>query len=218
MALFNRTRPVRKPAAPLRDRNPLESCTQEIGRDLLDRARNHTKGFFSSRFWSDKLMDWATNDPAFKVQLFRFVDVFPMLKTPEQIHDYLHDYLSQPGVTVPAGMSLGLKAGSFAKGTLASTIGSQIQAMAGKFIAGTDAASALPRLRELWDRGMAFSVDLLGEACVSDAEAAEYQRRYLDLISNLPMQVSSWPANSLLESDHLGPIPRANVSIKISSL
>src|SRR3954470_9835714 len=134
----------------------LEGLTQHIGRELLERARSHTKGFFSSRFWSDKLMDWATKDAAFKVQLFRFVDVFPMLKTSEQIHDYLNDYLSQPGVTVPAGISLGLKAGSFAKGTLASTIGSQIYAMAEKFIAGTDAASALPRLRELWDRGMAF--------------------------------------------------------------
>src|SRR5207244_3720916 len=27
-----------------------------------------------------------------------------------------------------------------------------------------------------------------------------------------------WPANPVLESDHLGPIPRTNVSIKISSL
>src|SRR5205807_723198 len=67
-------------------------------------------------------------------------------------------------------------------------------------------------------RGMAFSVDLLGEACVSDEEAAAYQQRYLDLVDQLPQQVASWPANPLLESDHLGPIPRANVSIKISSL
>ena len=91
MALFHRAKPVARPG----DR--IETLTQEIGRDLLRRARSHTKGFFSSRFWSDKLMEWATKDPAFKVQLFRFVDVFPMLKTPEQIHDYLNDYLSQPG-------------------------------------------------------------------------------------------------------------------------
>src|SRR6476620_1776472 len=88
----------------------VEAMTQQIGRELIERARAHSTGFFSSRFWSDKLMEWATKDPAFKVQLFRFVDVFPMLKTPEQIHEYLTDYLSQPGVTVPAGMSLGLKA------------------------------------------------------------------------------------------------------------
>src|SRR3954468_17579252 len=188
MALFNRTKPIRKPAVSSRD--PIEALTQQIGRDLLERARSHTKGFFSSRFWSDKLMDWATKDQSFKVQLFRFVDTFPMLHSPVQIHEHLTDYLGQPGVTLPAGMSLGLKAGGVMKGALAGTIASQIRAMAEKFIAGTDGASALPRLRELWDRGMAFSVDLLGEACVSDAEAANYQRQYLELIENLPQQVS----------------------------
>ena len=86
-------------------------------------------------------MDWATGSEAFKVQLFRLVDAFPALKTPEQIHEHLADYLSQPGVEQPKGMSLGLKAGGIFKGTLAATIASQIHAMAEKFIAGTDAAS-----------------------------------------------------------------------------
>ncbi len=212
MALFRRTSSVQTRGG------SVEDVTQQIGHDLLQRARSHTKGFFSSRFWSDKLMDWATKDAAFKVQLFRFVDAFPMLRTPEQIHEHLIDYLTQPSVTLPAGMSLGLKAGGMMKGALASTMSGQIQSMAQKFIAGTDAADALPRLRELWDRGMAFSVDLLGEACVSDAEAGAYQQRYLDLVANLPKQVAGWPANPRLEADHLGPIPRANVSIKISAL
>ncbi len=61
-------------------------------------------------------------------------------------------------------------------------------------------------------------MDLLGEACLSDAEADAYRDKYLDLIGNLPSQVSAWPANPRLESDHLGAIPRTNVSVKISSL
>ena len=76
----------------------------------------------------------------------------------------------------------------------------------------------MPKLRKLWDRGMAFSVDLLGEACISDKEADEYQAKYLDLVDNLPKWVNDWPANATLESDHLGPVPRTNVSIKVSSL
>src|SRR5207247_744195 len=84
--------------------------------------------------------------------------------------------------------------------------------------AGTDAASALPQLKKLWARNIAFSVDLQGEACLSDEEAHAYQKKYLDLIENLPKQAQTWPANPLLENDHLGPIPRTNVSIKISSL
>jgi len=195
-----------------------ELLTRQIGRELLGHARRHRAGLFSSRFWSDQLMNWAMKDPAFKIQLFRFVDVFPMLTTADKVHDYLADYLSQPGVSLPPGMDLGLKAGGLAKGIMSKTIAGRITAMAGNFIAGTDAASALSKLKKLWDDDVAFSVDLLGEACLSDEEAAAYRRRYLDLIETLPEQVRRWNANDRLESDHIGPVPRTNVSIKISSL
>ena len=196
----------------------LEALIHAKGLDLLNRARNNTKGMLSAAFWSDKLMEWSMKDEAFKVQLFRFVDAFPMLRTPDAVHEHLVDYLTQPGVKPPPGLDLGLKAGGLAKGLMTKTVSNQITGMASKFIAGTDAASALPKLRKMWDEGLAFSVDLLGEACVSDEEAAAYQQKYLDLINNLPSQVANWPANARLESDHLGAIPRVNVSIKISSL
>lgn len=196
----------------------LEDAIQRIGREYLKLAHKNRSGMFSAAFWSDKLMDWSMKDEAFKVQLFRFVDTFPMLKTPEQVHDHLVDYLTQPGVTPPPGIGLGLKAGGLLKGTMTKTVSGQITSMAEKFIAGTDAADALPQLKKLWSRGIAFSVDLLGEACVSDTEAHAYQAKYLDLVKNLPERVAAWPANDLLERDHLGPIARTNVSIKISSL
>lgn len=196
----------------------LEATTRQIGGELLDAARRNKSGFLSAAFWSDKLMDWTMKDEAFKVQFFRFIDAFPVLKTPEQIHEHLIDYLTQPDVTLPPGFGTGMKLGGLAKGLMAKTIAGQIRSMGEKFIAGVDAASALPQLKKLWSRNMAFSVDLLGEACVSDAEAIAYQQKYLDLVDNLPQEVSRWPARPLLESDHLGPIPRTNVSIKISSL
>jgi RHH-type proline utilization regulon transcriptional repressor/proline dehydrogenase/delta 1-pyrroline-5-carboxylate dehydrogenase len=198
----------------------VEALTQDIGRDLLQRAKANSEGYFSSRFWSDQWMGWVMRDPAFKVQLFRFVDVFPMLvgKGQDRVYDYLVDYLNQPGVSLPPGMGLGLKAGGFAKGVFAKTVASQIETLAANFIAGESAAAALPKLREQWDAGVAFSVDLLGEVCVSQAEAQAYQRRYLELINTLPDEVAHWPRNSRLETDHLGPVPRANVSLKISAL
>jgi len=196
----------------------LEAEIRRIGSELLDRARAHRSGLLSAAFWSDKLMDWSMKDQAFKIQLFRFVDAFPMLRTPEQIHDHLADSMSQPGVKAPPGFDLGLKAGGLLKGVAAKAISSQITGMAGKFIAGTDAASALPKLHAIRKAGLAFSVDLLGEACVSDEEAGAYQSKYLDLIEHLPKEVSSWSEDPRLDRDHLGPIPRTNVSIKISSL
>ncbi len=222
MAIFRRKPPASTPTRALVSvpaaAGDLEPRIREIGTQLLAAARSHKTSLFSRQFYSDALMDWSMKDPAFKVQMFRFVDAFPMLKSAEAIHEHLEDYLSQPGVTVPGVISAALKAGRLMKSASAAVISKQITGMASKFIAGTDAASALPGLRELWSDRIAFSVDLLGEACVSDAEADQYRDRYLDLIRNLPGQVASWPANPRLESDHLGPIPRVNVSIKVSSL
>jgi len=195
-----------------------EQRTKQIGGDLLRHARRHRTGVFSAKFWSDQLMNWAMKDPAFKVQLFRFIDCFPMLTTAEQVHEYLVDYLGQPGVSLPPGMELGLKAGGMAKSIMSKTIAGRINAMAGNFIAGTDAVSAVPTLRKLWDEGVAFSVDLLGEACVSDEEAVAYRKRYLDLIETLPDEAAGFASNEQLDNDYLGPVPRTNVSIKISSL
>ncbi len=138
--------------------------TGQIGHEILDLARRHRGGLFSTRFWSNQLVLWAMKDPALRVQLFRFVDVFPMLRSPAQVHDYLVDHLLQPGVKLPPGLDVALKVGGLAKGLLADAITAQIRGMAGHLIAGADAAAALPVLEKLWHEGIAFSVDLLGEA------------------------------------------------------
>lgn len=235
MGLFTRSKPTTRkaqtqsahsveakvsdtPATSLRGDSALEQRAQAIAREILDAARADKSGLLSGAFWSDKLMAWSMKDPDFKVQLFHFVDCFPTLKSPEAIYDHLVDFMSKPGLSLPPGLDLGLRAGGLAKGLVAKTMSGQIESMAAKFIAGKDARDAAATLRKLWTGGMAFSVDLLGEACVSDSEASAYRSKYLDLIENLPGEVASWPANPRLESDHLGAIPRTNVSIKISSL
>ena len=73
-------------------------------------------------------------------------------------------------------------------------------------------------LSKLWQRGIGFSVDLLGEACVRDAEADVYLQRYLDMIEGLAGIASTWEPNDRLDQDHIESVPRANVSVKISSL
>jgi RHH-type transcriptional regulator, proline utilization regulon repressor / proline dehydrogenase / delta 1-pyrroline-5-carboxylate dehydrogenase len=229
MAFFTRRKPAPAPSksAPtaatgrmvVRDAEH-ERRVQALAGEFLDRARSEKAGVYSGSFsvLKDKLMDWAMKDEAFKVQLFRFVDCFPTLRSSDAVFEHLSDYLSQPGVKPPPGFELGMAAGGLARGLMARTMSGQIEAMAGKFIAGTDAASALPMLQRLWNQGLCFSVDLLGEACVSDEEARAYQQKYLDLVQNLPRAVAAWKPNARLESDWLGPVPRTNVSIKISSL
>ncbi|MEO0474615.1 MAG: proline dehydrogenase family protein [Planctomycetota bacterium] len=218
MALFKRST---NPQTPTNGRSDVhDEHAVQLGLRMLETARQHP----DAKGLKDKLADWAMQDESFKVQLFRFVDTFPMLDNADAVHQHLNEYLSRsPGPsmavpTPPPGMGLGLKAGGLMKGALSKTISAQITAMASRYIAGTDAASAIPGLRQRWKDGVAFSVDLLGEACVSEKEAAEYRGRYLSLITSLADEVKAWPDNPLLENDHLGPIPRANVSIKVSSL
>ena len=67
----------------------MEERIQSIGARILNNARNQKQNWLSTAFWSDKLMDWEMEDENFKIQLFRFIDTFPTLKTPEQVPDHL---------------------------------------------------------------------------------------------------------------------------------
>jgi RHH-type proline utilization regulon transcriptional repressor/proline dehydrogenase/delta 1-pyrroline-5-carboxylate dehydrogenase len=206
------------PEIPNSDAEPRQERILALGSALLERARAQAGGLLSGRFYSDALMQWALKDPAFKVRLFRFVDAYPSLRTPEEVLDHLQDELQQGGGTIPPVFSAALAAGRLAKGPAAATIAAQITAMAQTFIAGADLKEALPRLRRLWDQGQACCLDLLGEACLGAEEADAFAAHYRSVIDELPARLAAWPANSRLEHDHLGPIPRAQVAIKVSAL
>ena len=197
---------------------PSEELVAQHGLRILEASQRHRGGLLSSGLWQDKLMQWTLKDEAFKVQLFRFVDVFPRLNTPESVHEHLMDYLTQPGVKLPPFLGTAVSAGGLAKGVFRSAVTSQVETMGKQFIAGVDAESAKKSLSKLWQRGIGFSVDLLGEACVRDAEADVYLQRYLDMIEGLAGIASTWEPNDRLDQDHIESVPRANVSVKISSL
>jgi len=56
--------------------------------------------------------------------------------------------------------------------------------MANLFICGQDGKSAFPNLRQIWEEGARFTVDILGEAVVSEREADEFAARYSRLLAN----------------------------------
>jgi RHH-type proline utilization regulon transcriptional repressor/proline dehydrogenase/delta 1-pyrroline-5-carboxylate dehydrogenase len=91
--------------------------------------------------------------------------------------------------------------------------------MADRFIVGEDVDAAAPELRRLWKHGVGHTVDLLGEATVTEAEAEAYFRRCRDALDALVRHSATWPEHRTeQESDRHGPIPRANLSIKVSAL
>lgn len=198
----------------------LEALIRFRGVELWKRIQGQVPGLFNRGYWQGRMLDWAMADPSFKIDLFRFVDVLPVLGSTDQISSHMRQYLLKPGRELPAllGAAIKLASGGFASGLAAKAIRRNVTEMAQRFIVGADAAEAMPVLRELYRQSFAFTVDLLGEATISAAEANAYQARYLDLIDTLSDQCSHWAGSAALDTNHLGPIPRVNVSIKLSAM
>ena len=198
----------------------LESSIRHIGRTLAEHCQTGTPAVLSQRWWNDLLMDWGMRDEDFKVQLFRFVDVLPTLKTDEQFTRLLAEYFSHtPILPPPLKWSLQkLPATRLGAHVGALLLRRQFARMAYTFIAGDSIRSAMPVLKHLWQFGRGASVDLLGETTVSETGADGYRDRCLDALGEYHEQAQAWPGRPLLERDHLGLIPRVNLSIKISAL
>ncbi|MGH7259103.1 MAG: proline dehydrogenase family protein [Nitrospiraceae bacterium] len=198
----------------------LESAIRRIGRDLAEQSAGRSPSIFQSRWWSNALLDLCFKDEAFKVQLFRFIDVLPTLRTDAQVAALLQEYFGESG-KLPASLQWGVRAMS-ATGLGASlsskTIRRQVEQMARTFIVGASVTEALPVLAGLWKEGRGYSVDLLGEATVSEQEADRYRDQCLEALAILGRDTATWPVMPVLERDHLGPVPRVNLSIKLSAL
>ncbi len=198
----------------------LEPRIRAIGEDLARRSSGQAPGLFDSRWWSQAAINLAMKDPAFKAQLFRFIDVLPSLRDDARVVRLAEEYFGDMSAQL-FGAQWGLKALAVTKlGAALSgkAIRHQVEQMATSFIAGASIEQAIPTLRQLWDEGRAFSVDLLGEASVSEREADEYRDRCLAALRSLGDACPGWPSMPLLERDHLGSLPRVQLSIKISAL
>jgi RHH-type proline utilization regulon transcriptional repressor/proline dehydrogenase/delta 1-pyrroline-5-carboxylate dehydrogenase len=199
----------------------LESLTQGYGRELFARLERRAPVLFGPRWWDERLMEWTMGDEAVKLQLFRFIDVLPQLQAPVEISRHLREYFQEAAEALPGWARLGLRwlpRDGLAARVLARTARANAERLARRFIAGSNLEEALQAIDALRRRRLAFTVDLLGEATITETEAERYQQAYLDLIAGLTQHVNHWPAIPLIDSDHQGPLPRVNVSLKLSSL
>ncbi|WP_447603329.1 proline dehydrogenase family protein [Nitrospira sp. Nam80] len=198
----------------------IEPRIQAIGEELARLSTGGGPDLFESRWWSQAAINLAMEDEAFKTQLFRFVDVLPSLRDDAQVTAVAHEYFGETTERL-FGSQWGWKA--LTATTLGATLGGktirhQVERMAQTFIAGATIASALPRLAGLWKERRASSVDLLGEATLSDREADHYRDHCVAALQQLGAASISWPSISVLEHDHLGSLPRIQLSLKISAL
>ena len=137
----------------------IDAAVLREGTSLFERMQGEAPGVFSPAYWEGQVLAWAMRDPSFKVDLFRFVDVFPTLKTREQVTRHIEEYLLRPGRDLPTLVSAALKAatGGLTAGLAQGTIRRNVEGMAERFIVGRDAKDALPALKKLHRQGLAFT-------------------------------------------------------------
>ena len=199
----------------------VEAETQRLGRDLWGHLDRRQPSVFERRWWLDHILKWAMQDESVKVQMFRFVDVLPMLKTSESIARHLKEYFDEVATHLPLAVRLGLEVSepdSLLGKALAVNARTNARKMAERFITGSNSNEIFQSVTKLRKQGVAFTLDLLGEAVVSEDEADAYQQAYLNLINELAPLVDNWPHDELLDHDDHGAIPRAQVSLKLSAL
>ena len=157
----------------------LEDSVRHIGEELARLSGGQSPTLFERRWWSQAAINLAMHNPDFKTQLFRFIDMLPSITNDQRVVTLAQEYFGSMADQA-FGLGWGLKALA-ATGVGARLSGhairAQVEQMARTFIAGSSAADATPVLKHLWTEGKAWSVDLLGEATISDHEADRYRDR-----------------------------------------
>ncbi|MBP7141480.1 MAG: proline dehydrogenase family protein [Opitutaceae bacterium] len=197
-----------------------ETRTQVLGRSLFKIMDDHpVPGLFSKKGAYARIMEWAMGDPAFKTQLFRFVDVLPSLSSSAEIVRHLREYLGDKAVELHPALKAGLGAASFAPALVAGPVKAQVTDMARQFVAGETADDLVQRLLANARQGIATTIDLLGETVVSEAEADEFLKRNLEILDIVGEALRRSPEPCASDIGRNGErLPRLNLSLKISAL
>jgi len=74
-----------------------EGSIRELEDRLTAAVDGHPPLTLTPAWWQQRLLEWATNDPSFRVNLLRFVDVLPTLRTAAAIADHVRQYFRADG-------------------------------------------------------------------------------------------------------------------------
>ena len=168
--------------------------------------------------WLDELISRIVSDETFRIQALRFIDTLPALDDDKQLAQHLQEYFSQLELPQFAAWGLQYADTSWATHIAAPTVRYALRCLARRFMGGSRLHQALATASDLRHQQMNFSLDLLGEASLSETEADACQHAYLNMIDELSEPLTHWSKQDLLDQHHGRPSPRLNVSIKLSSL
>ncbi len=199
----------------------LEHRITEIGVEIFERAAAAQPYIWQQAWWQRFLIDLSSHYEQLKVQAFRFVDVLPVLKTDADIARHIQQYLDIDRYEMPliARTALGFRdVDSMHAKAIVSAARFGAKMMAQSFIAGSNADEAIASVLAFRRQRMAFTLDVLGEFTTSETQADRYLATYLDLIDSLCPAAVEWQPNHLIDHGSDGPMPRVNISIKLTGL
>ncbi|MDQ3435112.1 MAG: proline dehydrogenase family protein [Actinomycetota bacterium] len=194
-----------------------EELLTAVGRDLhaaLPKPSRHPIKALDA-----KGMELASRDAELRAALFRLVDVTPACRSLDDLARHLAEYVEEVDER-PQALEAAMRVAHTAPGrrALGAAAATGVRHMAHRFIVGESPQAALGVLGDLWKEGSACSVDLLGEATFTREEADRYAARCDEALEVLSVAAGSWPERHLLEADSAGPLPRVNLSVKVSAL
>ncbi|HEY9646168.1 MAG TPA: L-glutamate gamma-semialdehyde dehydrogenase, partial [Chroococcidiopsis sp.] len=200
-----------------------ETKTQEIARQLLAATRENRSFLSQMRDQmnlSEKLLGWTMGNPGLRVQLFHFIDCLPSLQSKAEIARHLQEYLGDETVELPSalkGMLNFANPDSMPGQVAATTVSTAVETLAHKYISGETIKQVIKTLEQLRKDKMAFTVDLLGEAVITEPEAQSYLDRYLELMEELTAASKSWSRVAQIDEADGEPLPKVQVSVKLTA-
>ncbi len=200
-----------------------ETKTQEIAKQLLQATRDKPSLFAQVRNqmrWDDKLLDWAMANPNLRVQLFRFIDCLPALRSKSEIARHLQEYLGDESVELPSALKgiLNFSDPNSPPAQLAAaTVTKAVETLAFKYIAGENIKQTVKTIERLRKEKMAFTIDLLGEAVITEAEAESYLQSYLELLEQLTQAAQNWSTVEQIDVADGEALPKVQVSVKLTA-
>ncbi len=200
---------------------PINQRALAIGHEIFELAGAAGSKVWQQSWWLDRLTRVFEQDEQLKARMFAFVDCLPSLRSHAAITRHLAEYLDSPDLSVPKVFHAALGPGPLRR-LREETVGRLVRfgahQMAGRYIAAYDKRSALRTLERLRSQGMAFTLDVLGESTTSRQRADEYAQVYHELLNVLTPVAKRWPTIRAIDCDADGPMPRVNLSIKLTGL
>src|SRR6266705_5503590 len=193
----------------------LQGEIEHRGTRIFELVDRHPESLFSKAGFYQRLMALSMRDEQFKVQMFRFVDVLPSLRRSSDIVEHLEEYFAGIRNGFHPFIDTGVRLARIVPWISGRALRWNVSGMARQFIAGRNPNDVMKMLRKRRAQNIGFTVDLLGEAVLSEKEANEYAARCLDLLEGLARETRDW-TDPLAKNSELFPV--VNLSVKISAL